>query len=454
MTLKMASFSALLRRTPDGFTLIEVGIVSVLSAMMMSSLLLFISDYLRGQQAQATGEALFALNQAVNSYESKYSVQLANNQLISISGYSNVANIYSPTTTELFELGFLQNQTPQGNYGIRISPTLVGGVPSGLVWLAQPFMNQEGEVDQSLAGDAMLAAGGDAGMSTIQNPSQIVGTDGWTMPNPASANPAGIIAMRNGAGSGAYVRLDGSTPMQGPLNMNGNDISNANAVGASTVNTSTLNVSTINNGTLNNSGNGEFGGNVGVSGSFIAGSVTSPTVDASNSLTVGSGGIQDNGGLNTSGNIYSNSSIQANGTIQSNGYLIAQGYAQLGQGCSPNGEIGTDGSQTLFCQNGVWHTGESQYQLVTATACYVDWVDARCPSGWIAVGGGGTSYGIPGCTGIAGPPDANGQPEAPMMDGNHPDSDLGGWSVSGGHVGPDEGGPGDNLEAFAICMRQ
>ena len=243
------------RERVGGFTLVEVGIAATLGAMLMSGALLFLSDYLRGQAAQAQGQALFAINQATNSYESKYSTQLANNQPIAIPGYANVVNIYSPTLAELFELGLLPNATPSGSYGIQINRTLVGGVPSGLVWINTPFVNNNGQVDQSLVGEAMLAAGGDAGMSTQGNPSHVVGADGWTAANPVSSNPAGIIAMRNGAGSGAYLRLDGSTPMQGGLNLNGNNITNSGTIATGTLNATTTTTGTLSSGTVSASGN-------------------------------------------------------------------------------------------------------------------------------------------------------------------------------------------------------
>jgi type II secretory pathway pseudopilin PulG len=268
-----------------GFTILEVGIASIISAMLMSGALLFISDFLKGQAAQVKGQALITMNTALNEYEAKYSTQLAANQAIPIPGFANVANIYSPTPTELFELGMLANSTPAGTYGIRISTTMVGGVPSGLVWITAPFINNQGGVDQSLAGAAMLAAGGDAGMSTIANPAMIVGADGWTATNPAAGSPAGILAMRNGAGSGAYVRLDGSTPMLGSLNLNGNSLLGANTVNAATVNAT--NVTASGNVT---------GGNIAAAGS----------VTAQNYITAANY-------VSSNGNIYAGQNISASG---------------------------------------------------------------------------------------------------------------------------------------------
>jgi prepilin-type N-terminal cleavage/methylation domain-containing protein len=149
-------------RRQRGFTLVEVGIAAVLMAMLMGGALLFIADYLRGQYAQAQGQALFTFNTAVNAYEQKYTPNLANHTAIAVPGYANVANIYAPTATELFHLGFLTNATPDSTYGVKINTALTNGAPVGLSWLTTPFRNLQGSLDQALAGEAMQAAGGDA----------------------------------------------------------------------------------------------------------------------------------------------------------------------------------------------------------------------------------------------------------------------------------------------------
>ena len=404
-----------------GFTILEVGIAATLSAMLMSGALLFLSDYLKGQAAQSEGQTLNVINNAVNQYEAKYATQLANNQAITIPGYGNVANIYSPTLTELFELGMLANSTPAGMYGIKIGSTLVGGVPSGLTWITSPFVNQRGEVDQSLAGAAMLAAGGDAGMSTSANPAVVLGSDGWTANNPVSGSPAGILAMRNGAGSGAYVRLDGSTPMQGSLNLNSFNVTNGGTLSAATVNATTANDTTLtattaNAGTLNattananqlnannvttqsltatNTGNSIYFGSSalysdgyntvirnrsgalysqdmnGNANAVVASQLVTP---AGNGVQVGSSyfyGDSTNSAIRQNGTLYiqtpsgATADINANNVV-TNGYVKVGGYASAGAGCSPNGSIGQDGSQPLFCINGVWSAATKPTTHVT-----------------------------------------------------------------------------------------
>jgi type II secretory pathway pseudopilin PulG len=230
------------RKKTAGFTLIEVAIASVLVAMLGTGVLMFITDQLRTSEAQASGTALSALNTAVGNYEATYSINLSNHTAIPIPGFANVANPYSPTTTELTELGFLKYTVPAGTYGIAINPTVVNGTPSGLVWILKPFTTNLGGASQDLAAAAMISAGGDAAISTVANPSVVAGVDGWNAANP-QGSVAAIVAMRNGAGSAAFVRLDGSTPMQGSLNLGGYNVTNASTVSAATVAANTVTAS-------------------------------------------------------------------------------------------------------------------------------------------------------------------------------------------------------------------
>ncbi len=77
-------------------------------------------------------------------------------------------------------------------------------------------------------------------------------------------------------------------------------------------------------------------------------------------------------------------------------------------------------------------------------------MEVRCPAGEIVVGGGGSSWGgnasCPGPTGVF--YDSSAQIASPMLDMSQPSADQGGWIISGGHPEP----PGDNMQAYAICV--
>jgi type II secretory pathway pseudopilin PulG len=270
---------AVLRKYPaaQGFTLVEVAITSVLLAMLTASVLMFTADQLRTASAQSAGTGLLAFNNAVNSYEAEFAANLENHTAVPIPGYANVANPYAPTSTELTELGFLKSALPAGEYGVSISTTVVNGEPSGVTWIVQPFTDNMGFPSEDLAGAAMISAGGDAGMSTVAAPTLVEGANGWSATNPQT-NTAAIVAMRNGAGSGAYLRLNGSTPMQGALNMGTYAINNAGTVGATGVNAS---------------GNVTAGGSIAASGNVTAGGGVAA-----------SGNVTASGSVIASGNVY------------------------------------------------------------------------------------------------------------------------------------------------------
>jgi prepilin-type N-terminal cleavage/methylation domain-containing protein len=385
----------------QGFTLIELAVSVVLSAMLTSGLLLAVSDFLQGQTAQAKGQALFALNQAVNSYESKYSTQLANDQPIAIPGYANVANIYAPTPAELFELSLLPNSTPAGTYGVKIGATLIGGVPSGMVWITTPFENRSGEVDLSLAGEAMEAAGGDAGMSTLSSPTVIEGIDGWTTTNP-QASTAGIVAMRNGSGSGAYLRLDGSTPMQGALNLNSHDITNVSTLGAGTVNGTTVNASAVNSTAV--TATSVTSSNVSAS-NISASTVTSGTLTATatgNDVFFGASTLYSDGwntAIRQGGTLYVQNTAGASNSLDAKRvtaeeYLQVEGAATAGGGCSPNGLIGQNGQGApLFCVNGLWvAAGGGGSTVAVSSGSWQSSAIVTCPTGYNVTGGSCDMY--------------------------------------------------------------
>jgi type II secretory pathway pseudopilin PulG len=285
---RMSFHTFKLKRKRSGFTLIEVGIASVLMAVVVSGVLMLVADYIHGQVAQAQAQQLATVNAAVTSYEAKYATNLANNQAIPVPGFANVANIYSPSTTELFHLGLLANAPLSTLYATKISSTLVNGSPSGMAWLVAPFTKANGQPDQALAGLAMTAAGGDAAMSTVANPTVVMGADGWSAANPATGTPAALLVMRNGAGSNAFVRLDGSTPMQGSLNVGGFNVTNAGTVSAATVTAPNINGTNVNVSNIN------------------AANVSTTNLGASNIISAGNY-------VSSSGNIYAGQNISASG---------------------------------------------------------------------------------------------------------------------------------------------
>ena len=401
------------KRRPEtaqrGFTLVEVAIASVFATASILLLLAYDSDRLHTQAAQAQGDVLNALNNAVNAYEVANFTALINNT--PIPGY---ANPYSPAIAELNAGGYLTGNFSSSNiyggtYVISLAVLPAGCVApncnvGGTVSLSAPILNTKGQADLIAAGAAMAEAGGDAGVSSQSSPGQISGPNGaWTVANPMG-NVAGILAMRNGylsSGFSAFLRRDGSLPMTGTLSLGGNNISNVNTVTATsgnigTVNGTTGNITSVNSTTVTSSTvNGTtVNSNTVNSSSVNASNVNSTWVVSQNgSITsLQTSGINNAGTINTAainsqtgqvsalytGNI-SNSGTVSTGAVNSTGriatseYLQVAGYAPEGGGCYPNGLIGQDGSGGLLtCQSGVWGRFQT-FEDISTTEGTVDW---------------------------------------------------------------------------------
>jgi type II secretory pathway pseudopilin PulG len=343
------------KRNLQGFTLVEVGIAAVLSAAIAALLLSIDADRLRTQIAENQGQLLSTINNAVNGYEA------ANfNALVNHSGVAGVANAYAPTLAELSSLGYLSNVYSTqnlfgGGYAINLSLLPTGCIPvncnvGGLVALSTPILGQDGQVDVAAAGEAMIAAGGDGGMSSAASPGTIAGPNStWTAVNPMG-NVSGIVAMRNGYLSSSYaafVRRDGSLPMTGNFNLGGNNVTNTNIVSANGVNATSVNAANVaatgvNTSTLNTSS--------ATTNTLTANQISAGQLAAGNATitTLTSGNINNGGAVSTN-------TVTAGGRISTNEYLQVNGIASEGSWCAQNGLIGQDGSGGLLsCESNLW----------------------------------------------------------------------------------------------------
>ncbi|MCF2133273.1 MULTISPECIES: hypothetical protein [Mycetohabitans] len=130
-----------------------------------------------------------------------------------------------------------------------------------------------------------------------------------------------------------------------------------------------------------------------------------------------------------------------------------------GAGCPENGRQARNANGTpLFCQSGVWRLAVSlpqhqipQYQIVSDYACGVDNLIISCPAGWQVISGGGNVW-APQCGAqpTGGTSDGRGFWMSVGLDVSQPTSDMTGWWIGGMH----DKSLGDNLQGFAICMKQ
>ncbi|MEZ0606187.1 hypothetical protein ACAX43_29280 [Paraburkholderia sp. IW21] len=382
------------------------------------------------QQTAAQGNVLADIGNSINGvYLAKYYSNLVDGTPI-----AGVANAYAPTMTELQNLNVIPAEyTTTSAYGtpyvISLAKTPAGCVaPScdvnGLVYIAGAITDPSTDKPLTLD-DGAAAIGGDGGYSDLLTPDTITGISaGWSQANPMG-NVAGILAMRVGYGSSgwaAYVRRDGSLPMEGALNFKGtdgtlHDISNAATVnaqkvvaaaggnvqiGSSTYYGDGANSAIYQTGSLflqhpggapadialvgnvnsagtvtaagaQVNGNANVAGQASINGNTIMGNGTQIYNPGTQYIETGGGNLYlkpwNGAGVTVVGGGGGSGQLLTTGRLTANEYIQPNGYASAGTSCSPNGLIGNSGNGPLFCQNYVW---QSPGQTPSGTMCGYD----------------------------------------------------------------------------------
>lgn len=227
----------------QGFTLVEVAIVTVLIMMSTAFAIKKLTHDLKLEVGKAQGQQIKGMGEGLYNYG------LANMAAI-IAGtpVAGVANVNSPTFAELNTLGFMPVQNASGlnyygtGFGFQISRFPATCSTScniaGIAYMTGPVRDKikasPTAIDADALGEAAKAIGADGGFA-LDTPALIEGLGGgWNVANPM--NMAGVLAMRVGAGSaldfGAFVRHDGTVAMTGNFNVGGNNITNANNITA------------------------------------------------------------------------------------------------------------------------------------------------------------------------------------------------------------------------------
>ncbi|MFM0265547.1 shufflon system plasmid conjugative transfer pilus tip adhesin PilV [Paraburkholderia sediminicola] len=256
----------------------------------------------------------------------------------------------------------------------------------------------------------------------------------------AGGTPASLLNFSNGALTSNYLYRN-AVPGQPQLNtmntnfnMGGNSINNAatvnalqiaasgvtvaNATGAESVNLGSgsmvhydainQNYSQADNGTViaNHNGSGyaplyagptSVNGDVTTTGSLNFSSsgqqISNPgrlhiNVGENLYLQPWSGGQTIVGGGGGSGQLEVTGHLQADQAIDSNNYIKPGNIGSVGAGCGPWGAIGSDGSQTLFCKNGVWRAAGGISSVVQVdSGGWNSSAFASCPAAYTLTGG-------------------------------------------------------------------
>lgn len=422
------------------YDLLSVGIGATIAIAFATVGLWQKREEMLSQQMAAQGNVLADIGNSINGkYLSIYYSNLVNGTPV-----PGVANEYAPTMAELEAInvvpaGYSTTSAYGTPYVVSLAKTPAGCVAPACDIAGMVYIN--GAITDPSTGrpltldDGAAAIGGDGGYSDLPAPGTISGPDGgWTQPNPLG-NVAGVLAMRVGYGSSgwsAYVRRDGSLPMEGHLNFKGTDGTLHNIDNAATVNAQNV-VTAAGNGVQIGSsflygdgtnsairqsgalyvqnqagtGNADIGGvgNIRSSGTVSAQSVVT---SAGGNVKIGNStfyGDASNSAIYQAGSLFlqhpdgSAADIAVVGNVNSTATVTAQslqpsGWAAIGGACSSNGRIANSGSGPLFCQSGVWRQLQPQFGTgYTTVLLGNNNAEAYCPAGQTVISGGGACQG-------------------------------------------------------------
>lgn len=380
------------RHSQRGFTLLEVLLAIGISLALGAAALTDLRRDNESKQAMAVGQQLETVGKAVNTYLALHYTQIVALANVAGAGSSGdpgprqctlnagtspfgggTASICTITTDTLVRSGLLPVSFSgrnafgaQYNIYIRVTGT-TNPIVDGMVITDTPYTTGGG-VRYDLLGQAMQVAGADSGMTrTVANTLEgLNGTwrdeawpsvthNGVTYPG---LNARGLLGYRSGYGSSgfaAYLRLDGTTPMTGTLDMATHDIENVNNLEANRLlvkNQIQLNVdgsdaatSTDRTDMIAGSGVLEVRNNNGVNFRNLDGSaganVKTGHLTADGSLEV-RGTAGNNGDITASHNIIAGQDLTVNGRA-----AIGNGLNIIGGGASITGNTTVDGNVTL-----------------------------------------------------------------------------------------------------------
>lgn len=349
----MQRFNRSMKKKIAGFTLAEVALATTIAMIGTSSALYVQQESLRSDIGRSQGEQLARFANALDIYMREYYTAISNNQPITYKvGTGTVANRLAPTFTDLQGLALVDAaSTPVSMFGVdyvfRVSRAPAGCVAgtcvlTSTVHIPTPILEPvSGGVDGIVIGEAMLAGQGLIGTNDPAAPATIRGfRNAWNMPNPIAGNPEGILMAQvsYGATIDAYLRRDGSTPMLGQLDMNGNQV-----VGASSIaSTGPVTAASLNAGSATITGNLNTAGLTAGTGTFT-GNLTLASATLTGSLTVAGTVTADQ--IQASG---------ASGSVSAPN-IVVQGVSTSGQSCTTSGQMRrTSTGSILVCQSGTF----------------------------------------------------------------------------------------------------
>ncbi|NRF83853.1 hypothetical protein HQ619_07920 [Burkholderia gladioli] len=243
------SFAGSRARQRGFYDLLSIGIGATIAIAFATVGLWEKRQEMLSEQMAAQGGVMLDIGNLVNGkYLSLYYSNLVNGTAI-----AGVANEYAPTMAELQAInvipsGFSTVSAYGAPYQVALAKIPSGCVApacdiGGVVYIGGAITDPSTGKPMTLE-DAAAAIGGDGGYSDTITPGTLTGMNGsWADANPLG-NAAGVLAMRVGYGSSgwsAYVRRDGSLPMEGDLSFKGTTGDTHNINNVATVNANLVN---------------------------------------------------------------------------------------------------------------------------------------------------------------------------------------------------------------------
>lgn len=180
----------------------------------------------------------------------------------------------------------------------------------------------------------------------------------------AGGTPASLLNFNNGALTSNYLYRN-AVPGQPQVNtmntnmsMGGNTITNAQQIQLAAGNGVQIGSSYIygdaNNSAIRQDGTLYVQNKTGTAAAPLnAGNTSTANLTVNGGATV-NGNVTIVGGSGGAGQLEVTGHLQADQAVDGNNYIKAGNIASAGAGCAPWGAYGSDGSQALFCQFGVW----------------------------------------------------------------------------------------------------
>lgn len=382
------------RRQQSGFGLLEVLLAVGLTLLIGALSIDAIRTSGENHQAEAAGEQLKGVGQALNTYVAmRYDKivtltniggscpDINNTTDITMQGDGNdpgprcctgsatdpdgaLCTINSDT---LRRNGLLPNSFSGYNsygaryqYRIRVVANAPNYIVDGIVFTDQPYVTTGTAPRYDLLGTAMQIAGADSGM-TRSVATRVEGLNGaWSETKYPDINKLGLLAYRVGYGTSgyaAYLRLDGSTAMTGDLQLGADTNTRHNITNVADINAKTATL--IGTGTDNQAAMIMSNKNLGTT-YFMP--VTTGGEQGALSIQNAKGvDIADTaGGWGT----LKAGTINAQTALTSNGYITANNYISAGGDITSTGgnlNVTTSGKGLILSGGGGWYMSDNTW---------------------------------------------------------------------------------------------